>query len=67
MAGCVRINLLTNADRDEVIRQLWRLAVIVLPTGNDGVQFRPAFPVSRVDSDAAIAAVCGALQVLTRP
>lgn len=59
-------NLPTTADRDEVIRQLWRRAVIVLPAGNDGVRFRPALTVSRADIDAAIAAVRGALVALTR-
>ncbi|KLO33645.1 L-lysine 6-transaminase [Mycobacterium haemophilum] len=57
-------NLPTTADRDEVIRQLWRRAVIVLPTGSDGVRFRPALTVSRAEIDAAIAALRGALDVV---
>jgi L-lysine 6-transaminase len=48
-------------DRDELIRQLWQRAVIVLPAGDNGVRFRPALTVSRADIDAAIVAVRGAL------
>ncbi|MGB9227565.1 L-lysine 6-transaminase [Mycobacterium sp.] len=51
----------TSADRDELIRELWRRGVIVLPTGQDGVRFRPALTVSRAEIDVAIAAVRGAL------
>jgi len=54
-------NLPTTADRDELIRELWRRAVIVLPAGKDGVRFRPALTVSRTEIDAAISAVRGAL------
>jgi L-lysine 6-transaminase len=54
-------SLPTTADRDEVIRRLWQRAVIALPSGNDGVRFRPALTVSRSEIDAAIAAVRGAL------
>ncbi len=51
----------TSADRDELIRELWRRGVIVLPAGQAGVRFRPALTVSRAEIDAAIAAVRGAL------
>jgi L-lysine 6-transaminase len=57
-------NLPTAADRDELIRQLWRRAVIALPTGHDGVRFRPALIVSRHDIDAAILAIRAALRAL---
>ncbi|GBE65736.1 putative L-lysine-epsilon aminotransferase [Mycobacterium sp. MFM001] len=45
------------AERDEVIRELWQRGVIVLPTGADGVRFRPALTVSRAEIDEAIDAV----------
>ncbi len=50
-------SLPTAADRDELIRQLWQLGVIVLPAGKDGVRFRPALTVSRSEIDLAVAAV----------
>ncbi|WP_019685025.1 L-lysine 6-transaminase, partial [Mycobacterium avium] len=50
-------SLPTTADRDELIGRLWRGGVIVLPTGDDGVRFRPALTVSRGEIDAAIGAV----------
>lgn len=46
-----------TAERDEVIRELWHRGVIVLPTGADGVRFRPALTVSRAEIDAALDAV----------
>jgi L-lysine 6-transaminase len=58
-------SLPTTADRDEMIRQLWQRAVIVLPAGADGVRFRPALTVSRAEIDAAISAVRGALAAVT--
>jgi L-lysine 6-transaminase len=54
-------SLPTTADRDELLRQLWRRQVIVLPCGNDSVRFRPALTVSHADIDEAVAAVRGAL------
>lgn len=54
----------TNADRDALIRLLWRQAVIVLPSGDDGVRFRPALTVSRAEIDAALCAVRAALRAL---
>jgi L-lysine 6-transaminase len=54
-------SLPTTTDRDELIRELWQRAVIVLPAGSDGVRFRPALTVSRAEIDAAISAVRGAL------
>jgi len=58
-------SLPTTAVRDEVIRQLWHRAVVVLPTGTDGVRFRPALTVSPDDIDAAVAALRGALTAVT--
>ncbi|ORV14609.1 L-lysine 6-transaminase [Mycobacterium celatum] len=46
-----------SAERDEVIRELWQRGVIVLPTGADGVRFRPALTVSRTEIDVALDAV----------
>jgi L-lysine 6-transaminase len=57
-------NLPTTADRDELIRELWQRAVIVLPAGRDGVRFRPPLTVSRAEIDAAISAVRGALMAV---
>jgi L-lysine 6-transaminase len=58
-------SLPTTADREELIRLLWRRGVILLPSGTDGVRFRPALTVSRDDIDEAIAGVRGALRALT--
>jgi L-lysine 6-transaminase len=55
----------TTADRDELIRELWRRGVIVLPAGQVGVRFRPALTVSRAEIDAAIAGVRGALAAVS--
>jgi L-lysine 6-transaminase len=57
-------SLPTTADRDDVIRRLWQRGVIVLPSGADGVRFRPALTVSRSEIAAAITAVRGALTAL---
>ena len=56
-------SLPTSDDRDELIQQLWRRGVIVLPAGKDGVRFRPALTVSRAEIDAAIAGVRAVLAV----
>ena len=58
-------SLPTTADRDELIRLLWRRGVILLPTGKDGVRFRPALTVSHDDIDDAVAGVRSALRGLT--
>jgi L-lysine 6-transaminase len=58
-------SLPTTADRDELISLLWRRGVILLPSGADGVRFRPALTVSRHDIDEAVAGVRGALTALT--
>jgi L-lysine 6-transaminase len=58
-------SLPTTADREELIRLLWRRGVILLPSGTDGVRFRPALTVSRDDIDEAIAGIRGALGALT--
>ena len=55
----------TTADRDDVIRELWQRSVIVLPSGEDGIRFRPALTVSRGEIDRAISAVRGALAAVT--
>jgi L-lysine 6-transaminase len=55
----------TAADRDELIRELWRRGVIVLPTGHDGVRFRPALTVSPAEIDAAMAGVRSALTAVS--
>lgn len=57
-------SLPSTADRDELIRRLWQRAVIVLPSGRDGVRFRPALTVSRGEIDAAMKAIRGALRAL---
>lgn len=57
-------SLPTAADRDELIRLLWHRAVIVLPSGRDGVRFRPALTVSRAEIDAAVCAIRAALRAL---
>ncbi|WP_406816863.1 L-lysine 6-transaminase [Mycobacterium sp. M23085] len=57
-------SLPTTADRDELIRLLWQRAVIVLPSGHDGVRFRPALTVSGAEIDAAVRAVRAALRAL---
>ncbi|WP_297738411.1 L-lysine 6-transaminase [Mycobacterium sp.] len=54
-------SLPTNADREEVIGQLWQRRVIALRSGEDGVRFRPALTVSRTEIDALISALRGAL------
>jgi L-lysine 6-transaminase len=54
-------SLPTAADRDAVIRQLWQRGVIVLPSGKDGVRFRPALTVSREEIDTAVFALGRAL------
>ena len=51
----------TTAARDELVDQLWRSGVIVLPSGSDSVRFRPALTVSAAEIDAALAAVRKAL------
>lgn len=58
-------SLPSTAVRDEAIRALWHRAVIVLPTGTDGVRFRPALTISRADIDVAMAALWSALTAVT--
>jgi L-lysine 6-transaminase len=59
-------DLPSTADRDELIRQMWRRGVIVLPAGADGLRFRPALTVSRADIDTALAGVRAALAAMAR-
>jgi len=47
----------TGADRDELLRRLWQTGVIMLPSGQTSVRFRPALTVSRDEIDEAIAAL----------
>jgi L-lysine 6-transaminase len=50
-------SLPTTADRDELLRRLWENGVIVLPSGEVSVRFRPALTVARAEIDEAIAAL----------
>lgn len=50
-------SLPSAAQRDALVRGLWDRRVIVLPTGPDGVRFRPALTVTRDEIDTAIRAV----------
>ena len=52
-------SLPTTAQRDELIRRLWRPRVIMLASGPDSVRFRPALTVSRDEIDAARRRRCG--------
>jgi L-lysine 6-transaminase len=45
----------TTADRDALVRRLWQNGVIVLPSGQASVRFRPALTVARAEIDEAIA------------
>src|SRR6201995_2404467 len=45
----------TTAGRDEVLRRLWKSGVIVLPSGQASVRFRPALTVAHAEIDEAIA------------
>jgi L-lysine 6-transaminase len=58
-------SLPTTTDRDQLIRRLWQRGVIVLPSGEDSVRFRPALTVSRAEIDEAVDAVGDALTGLT--
>ncbi len=58
-------SLPTTADRDDLVRLLWRRGVILLASGTHGVRFRPALTVSRDDIDKAVAGVRHALTTLT--
>ncbi|OHU93291.1 L-lysine 6-transaminase [Mycobacterium talmoniae] len=58
------VSLPTTADRDELLRRLWRRGVVLLASGADGVRFRPALTVSEAEIDAAVAALRGALTEL---
>jgi L-lysine 6-transaminase len=58
-------SLPTTADRDELIRLLWQRAVIVLPSGHDGVRFRPALTVTHAEIGAALRAIRAALRALS--
>ncbi|MDT5168602.1 MAG: L-lysine 6-transaminase, partial [Mycobacterium sp.] len=54
----------TTSDRDELLRRLWQNGVIVLPSGQASIRFRPALTVSRAEIDEAVAAL---RDVLTEP
>lgn len=47
----------TTADRDALLRRLWHSGVIVLPSGQASVRFRPALTVARAEIDEAIASL----------
>ena len=57
-------SLPTTADRDELLRRLWQNGVIVLPSGQTSVRFRPALTVSRAEIDEVVTAL---RDVLTEP
>jgi L-lysine 6-transaminase len=59
-------SLPTAADREEVIGRLWQRRVIALRSGEDGVRFRPALTVSRMEIDALVSALRGALTPVTQ-
>ncbi len=50
-------SLPTMTERDELVRRLWQNGVIVLPSGEVSVRFRPALTVVRAEIDEAIAAL----------
>jgi L-lysine 6-transaminase len=58
-------SLPTTTDRDELIRRLWQHGVILLPSGQNSVRFRPALTVSCAEIDEAVAAVRAGLMELT--
>ncbi|MBY0443268.1 MAG: L-lysine 6-transaminase [Mycobacteriaceae bacterium] len=51
----------TASARDQLVDELWRRGLIVLPSGTTSVRFRPALTVSAVDIDAALATLRAAL------
>ncbi|HME78251.1 MAG TPA: L-lysine 6-transaminase [Mycobacterium sp.] len=50
-------SLTTTAERDELLGRLWQRGVIVLPSGQVSVRFRPALTVAHAEIDEAIAAL----------
>jgi L-lysine 6-transaminase len=60
-------SLPTPAQRDELVRRLWRRRVIMLGSGTHSVRFRPPLTVSREEIDAAVAAVRDALTPVVLP
>src|ERR1700730_10707603 len=59
-------SLPTTTDRDELLRRLWQRGVIVLPSGEASVRFRPALTVARAEIDEAIASVRDVYSSLNR-
>src|ERR1700744_3174134 len=51
----------TTEDRDALIRLLWRNGMIVLPSGQTSVRFRPALTVADAEIDEAVATLRDAL------
>jgi L-lysine 6-transaminase len=49
------------ARRDELVGRLWRRGVVMLPSGEASVRFRPALTVARAEIDIAVDAVRAAL------
>jgi len=47
----------TPAQRDELIRRLWDRQVIMLPSGEQSVRFRPALTVTRGVIDSCLDAL----------
>ncbi len=54
-------SLPSAARRDELVGQLWRRGVVMLPCGQASVRFRPALTVAHSEIDIAVDAVCAAL------
>jgi L-lysine 6-transaminase len=47
----------TTTERDELLRRLWQNGLIVLPSGQASVRFRPALTVARAEIDEAVASL----------
>jgi L-lysine 6-transaminase len=54
-----------STARNELIRRLWQHGVIMLPSGEDSVRFRPALTVAIDEIDEAVAAIRNVLTELT--
>ena len=54
-------SLPSAAQRDELVGRLWRRGVVMLPSGEVSVRFRPALTVARAEIDIAVEAVRAAL------
>jgi len=50
-------SLPTTTERDELLRRLWQQGLIVLPSGQASVRFRPALTAVRAEIDEAVGAL----------